>query len=312
VLVSICVSTYKRPAGLSRLLEGLDRLSFRTLETPRIEVVVVDNEAAGAAAAVCARLEAGFRWTLRCADEPRRGITYARNRGLELAHPKGDFIAFIDDDEVPDTRWLEELLLARDRHEADIVSGPVAPRFESPPPDWVTRGGFFEARQAPEGQPLGVAFTNNVLLRSAVPREMDRAFDHRFALTGGEDTDFFMRARKAGYRMVWAPRALVYETIPASRTTAAWLLRRGYREWGSHSLSESALYPSLAVRGLRVLKATALVTLGAASLPLGAVLGRHRLVKSALLVSRGLGSFAGLAGRQYAEYGGEATGDDDA
>jgi glycosyltransferase involved in cell wall biosynthesis len=288
VLVSICVSTYKRPAGLSRLLEGLDRLSFRTLETPRIEVVVVDNEAAGAAAAVCARLEAGFRWTLRCADEPRRGITYARNRGLELAHPKGDFIAFIDDDEVPDTRWLEELLLARDRHEADIVSGPVAPRFESPPPDWVTRGGFFEARQAPEGQPLGVAFTNNVLLRSAVPREMDRAFDHRFALTGGE------------------------ETIPASRTTAAWLLRRGYREWGSHSLSESALYPSLAVRGLRVLKATALVTLGAASLPLGAVLGRHRLVKSALLVSRGLGSFAGLAGRQYAEYGGEATGDDDA
>lgn len=307
VLVSICVSTHRRPEGLSRLLEGLDRLEFRTLEAPRIDVIVVDNEARGAAAALVARLEQGFRWTLRCEEEPRRGITYARNRGLEAVDPGTDLIAFIDDDEVPAPSWLEELLLARDRYQADIVSGPVEPCFEpSPPADWVIRGGFFRARRIPDGQLLGVAFTNNVLLRAAVPREMGRAFDHRFALTGGEDTDFFMRARQAGFRMVWAERAVVYETVPASRTTVGWILRRGYREWGSHSLSESALYPSLAVRGMRVLKATALVALGCVSLPFSALLGRHRLVGSALLVARGLGSFSGLVGRQYAEYAGGA------
>jgi len=305
VRVSICVSTYKRPEGLLRLLEGLNRLTFSALEAPIIEVVVVDNEAQGAALAACLRAKPTFRWTLHCHEEPRRGITYARNRCLDAITPPVDFIAFIDDDEVPEPLWLESLLLAQSRYGADVVTGPVSPDFESPSvPTWILRGAYFGPRRHPDGYGLDVAFTNNVLMRGRIPAEMDRQFDHRFALTGGEDTEFFMQVRKAGYRIVWAEGAIVRETIPPSRTTISWILRRGYREWGSHSRCESAIYPSLGVRVQRVAKATALICAGCASLPLTALMGRHRLVRSLLLVSRGLGSYAGLLGKHYAEYSG--------
>lgn len=309
-LISVCVANYKRPEGLRRLLDGLGRLTFAQGDAPGVEVIVVDNEARGRAAAVCREAEPAFPWTLRCLEEPRRGITYARNRGLLAASPDADFLAFIDDDEVPATSWLEALLRARELHAADVVTGPVVPRLDPGVPAWVVRGRFFGPRSHPDGQRLGVAFTNNTLMRAAIPRELGRAFDHRFALTGGEDTDFFMSVARAGYRIVWAADALVYETVPASRASVGWILRRGYREWGSHSRCEAALYPSPAVRVERVLKASALIAAGVVTLPVSAVVGRHALVRSLLRVARGAGSFAGLMGRHYAEYADRASSPD--
>lgn len=308
LLVSICVATYKRPEGLERLLGGLGRLRFTRLEPPRLEVVVVDNEARGRAALVCRRFAPAFPWGLRCEEEPRQGITYARNRGLERALPAADFVAFIDDDEVPDPSWLEFLLLAQKAHDADVVSGPVRSTFVTPEiPAWVRRGSFFRPRAHADGARIEVAFTHNVLVRASVFRDVG-VFDHRFALTGGEDTDFFMRAHKAGHRMVWAQGAVVEEAVPPSRATVGWILRRGYREWGSHSLCEKALYPSLRVRAERVAKATTLVALGCVSLPVTVFLGKHHMVRSLLLVARGAGSFAGLLGRRYYEYQDTAAG----
>lgn len=307
MLVSICVSTFRRPEGLRRLLEGLGQLVFRRSEAPEVEVVVVDNEAVGRAASICREFEPRFPFRLHCHDEPQRGITYARNRGLDEASPATEFIALIDDDESPDPGWLEALLVAQARYDADIVTGPVAPLFEAPEtPRWVILGGFFAPRSHADGQPLGVAFTNNVLLRASIPRQMDRQFDHRFALSGGEDTDFFMRAHRAGFRIVWAADAVVRETIPPTRTTLGWILRRGYREWGSHSLTEKTLYPGVRVRMERILKAGGLVVAGLISLPMTLLLGRHRLTWSLLLVSRGLGTLSGLTERQYLEYAGQA------
>ena len=139
--------------------------------------------------------------------------------------------------------------MSQARYGADVVTGPVVPRFESDVPAWVTRGAFFGPRQHPDGQRLEVAFTkHDVLLRAAIPGELGILFDNRFALTGGEDTDFFMRVHRAGNRIVWAADAIVTETVPPSRTTVGWVLRRGYREWGSHSRCESVLYPSATVR----------------------------------------------------------------
>jgi succinoglycan biosynthesis protein ExoM len=300
--VSICVATYRRPDGLRRLLDGLARLRFDAIAPPEIEVLVVDNEASGRAADSAALALPHFPWVLRLLEEPQRGITFARNRGLRGVRPDADFVAFIDDDEEPQPAWLEALLLAQQRYAADVVTGPVVPRFEAEVPSWVVRGGFFGPRQQADGRSLEVAFTNNVLMRASIPGALGRAFDDRFALTGGEDTDFFMRAHRAGFRIVWAAHAVVSETVPASRTTLGWLLRRGYREWGSHSRCEKALYPSLTVRAERIVKATALIGLGVASFPIAVLLGRHHMARSLLSVARGAGSFGGLLGRHYAEY----------
>jgi glycosyltransferase involved in cell wall biosynthesis len=81
--------------------------------------------------------------------EPERNIALARNRALENA--RGDFIAFIDDDEFPAHNWLANLLTTLEKHAADGVLGPVRPFFDTPPPAWLVRGRFCQRPEHPTG-----------------------------------------------------------------------------------------------------------------------------------------------------------------
>jgi hypothetical protein len=54
-------------------------------------------------------------------------------------------------------------------------------------------------------------------------------FDPLFGLSGGEDKEFFVRLRAKGAHFARADDAVVYEYVPASRTSLSWLLMRTYR-----------------------------------------------------------------------------------
>jgi GT2 family glycosyltransferase len=70
--------------------------------------------------------------------------------------------------------------------------------------------------------------TGNCLIRRSVfDRLGDPSFDSTFNFTGGGDTDFFTRARRAGCKFYWAQDAALTETVPAHRTRLSWLARRG-------------------------------------------------------------------------------------
>lgn len=141
--ISICIATYKRPEGLARLLEGIDNLRFSELDAPKIEVVIADNDREGSAKPVYESVKPTFKWELVYGVEPQQGVTFARNRSLLLASPDAEFFVFIDDDEVPSPFWLETLLLCQKEYQADIVTGPVVPKFEATEvPDWIVKGGF--------------------------------------------------------------------------------------------------------------------------------------------------------------------------
>jgi len=304
VRVAVCVITFRRPEGLERLLNSLDGLVFERNPLPDLEVIVVDNDPTGSARAFCER--ANLRWPIEYRVEPRRGIPYARNKAIACAGADTDFVVFVDDDEVPLPSWMDELLYVQHSYGADAVYGAVLPYFVEDAPAWIVEGRFFEhtfvRAQYPTGHPLELADTNNVLLRSRVFAGMDKLFDERFALTGGSDTHFFMRVFRAGYKIVWARDARVYDWVPKNRANARWILQRAYRLGNTRSLCELDLEPSGAGRVVPVIKGVGRIAQGLLLIPISLTQGRHAFVGALYKICYGAGRLAGVLGVQYEEY----------
>ena len=126
--VTIAICTCRRPAGLARLLNALRQVDA----DDAVSIIVVENDERREGAQVCQQLAHGYRWPLRCAIEPRPGISYARNLAVaESLRHMPDAIAMLDDDEWPERQWLRELLRIQRATDADVVGGPVVPRFAS-------------------------------------------------------------------------------------------------------------------------------------------------------------------------------------
>jgi succinoglycan biosynthesis protein ExoM len=146
---------------------------------------------------------------LRYIHEPRRGISMARNAILEAALDlSADWVAFIDDDETAAPNWLAELMAAAKRYNADVVQGRVEPIYPEPTPFWIV-----PPKSRADGHEKGAASTNNVMFSSWIIRAdgLGLRFSERFALTGGEDTDFFARAYDAGAKIAHSNKPLVFE-----------------------------------------------------------------------------------------------------
>lgn len=296
--VAICVATYKRPQCLHDLLQALADLSFHKSLQPEIFVVVVDNDEERTAEAVCRA--ALLPWPLHYFVEPRRSIAHARNRAVREAG-RADFIAFIDDDEVPAPCWLDELLAAQSRYAADAVLGPVVPTFSPGVPEWVKEGGFFEKAVPVTGQTPRAFSTANALL-STVVFDRVRGFDEQFALTGGEDTQFFLRVRAAGFSIVAARSAVVHEPVSPARANMRWLLRRAYQHGNSWVLCESSVDHRMATRITRASKACARIAEGAMLVCVSPLRGRAAFVGALRTCCLGAGMLAALAGQRYEPY----------
>jgi glycosyltransferase involved in cell wall biosynthesis len=311
--IAICVCTFRRSHGLDRLLAGLAGLEFCHNARPEIVVVVVDNDLAPLAEPVVDGWRPRFPWQLDFRHEPRRGLVWARNACLEAVPETADWIAFIDDDEWPEVQWLDELLAVARREHAEIVGGPVRPRFAAPVPGWIERGGFFEIGPYRDGTPTTFIATNNALVSAAAVRRHGWRFSPVFNFMGGEDQHFFLRAVEQDCRAVTAGGAIVWETVSPDRTNARWLLRRKFRMGTTLATIDLLRSNGWSPRLRRVGKAAGRIALGCCQLPLALPGGKAGLVKALGNAAWGLGSLAGLLGVRYQEYAprrGEAGGPD--
>src|SRR5205809_1380614 len=102
--ISIVVCTQNRAEMLRGALASLYDLDADGFS---YEIVVIDNGSTDATPEVIAAAEAESRNPLRRIYEPEKGIVSARNRGIREA--RGRWIAFFDDDQIANSKWLAEL-----------------------------------------------------------------------------------------------------------------------------------------------------------------------------------------------------------
>jgi GT2 family glycosyltransferase len=223
--VSIVVCTHNRAAMLRDALHSLTQLS--TEGRFRYEIVVVDNASTDGTAATAADVAAGTLVSVRYVYEARKGIATARNRGLKEA--SGEWVAFFDDDQLADPRWLITLIDYARQYGLRAVGGAVHLKL----PEGCDRNLHPYVRMLlGESKFAGPPFqytlkqspgTGNLMLHRSVFEQVG-AFNELFAVRA-EDTDLFCRMWRAGIEAWYLPNAIVHHVTPRARLERTYLER---------------------------------------------------------------------------------------
>jgi len=290
--VIICIPTFKRPKMLKRLLDAI-----AALETEAdVRVLVADNDGEGRAGfELCASL-CGYRWPLRAVVAQQRGIAQVRNTLIANAlQTDAQFIAMIDDDEWPEPGWIDEFLACAAQTKADAMQGSIL--F-----DQSSRADGHGDIRCPTGPVVMLQGAGNLLIRRHVLEEMTQPwFDPAFALSGGEDRDFFVRLQRAGKRFAWSDQARARGDVPESRANLGWVLRRAYSVGNSDMLVLLKYRPGILRLAAELVKILASLLLS----PLAAVILAASPNRRALPLQklfRAAGKLSAMAGRRYNEY----------
>jgi glycosyltransferase involved in cell wall biosynthesis len=300
--VVIAVPSFRRPKSLKRLLRGLENLNTRA----NVTVLVADNDSDGRdAIEACAAIQArGYRWPVDTVVAEQRGISAARNalvaRVLEK-HPC-EFVAMIDDDEMPDPMWLENLLEMQSETGADAVGGTIRRVFETDPGGWATHCDGVSDVLHPSGPIAMLEGTGNLLARRALFETITAPwFDPAFSFTGGEDKDFFTRAKMAGARFAWAADAVAHDFVPPSRANLKWALSRAYSAGNSDMRVFLKYRPGFANRLNEAARIGAALLLNPVLFVILAF-DPNRRVRPLRKLARAFGKIAAIGGHRYNEY----------
>jgi glycosyltransferase involved in cell wall biosynthesis len=280
--ISVCVCSFKRPHLLRRTLDNLRH--FDTADLFDYSIVVADNDWRESAKETVEDFARTTTVQVIYCVEPEQNIALARNKALEFA--QGDLVAWIDDDEYPDRAWLLSFYRTLCQYKADGVLGPVKPVFETEPPVWIKRGGFFQKPRRSTGVRLNWSQTStaNVLMNRRIVDGLQEPFRRQFG-SGCEDLDFFKRMMERGHTFVWCDEAIVAEIIPPIRWRRRYLVRRALLR--GRNGSNFADFTS-------VVKSIVAVPLYALMLPFLLFAGQHMFVKYLMKIGDHVGNLTGV------------------
>ena len=229
--VSVVVVSRNRPDALERCLKGLAQVDH-----PDVEVVVVCDVRSAPAVA-----RAGLEAVVRQVPFEEPNISAARNAGIAAA--SGEIVAFLDDDAVPEPRWLSHLCAPFEDPRVLAAGGFVLGR-NGITPQWRGRLAFADAtttdlplsgtephlaRGAP-GRGVKTEGTNMAVRRQTLVTM--GGFDEAFAFYLDE-TDLNLRLGAAGAVTALVPLALVHHGFAASDRRTADRVPRDLHEIGA-------------------------------------------------------------------------------
>ena len=223
-LITVVICTHNRAHWLEKTVQSvLDQISDGT------ELLVIDNASTDETPSVVCDLTRThpsiFVWR-----EERLGVAFARNTALAKA--KGEYVLFLDDDEIAEPGWLTAYTRFIAEHNSvrlGCVGGPSIPFFEKTPPRWIDPARFGLDLGEPARLLAGV---NSLGAGNSAYRRLTalRLGGFCTALARHEDSELNGRLQAAGYEVWWLPNARMRHHIPASRLTLAHQSRLAFAE----------------------------------------------------------------------------------
>jgi GT2 family glycosyltransferase len=229
--ISVILCTWNNSRRLAVTLDAIARCTIPT--SLAWELVLVDNKCTDDTPSVVRSFEG--RLPLVSVDEPRQGLSHARNAGRRAAH--GRLILFTDDDITPCAGWIASYATAHREHPRGFYfGGPLVPEYEGDRPE----PALLSLATAPvAGLDFGprprVLEPNERFLGAnwACPADvLDTVgeFDIRFGLDAslgrrrvGEEWDLMERLRARGALPWYLPDAVVRHFVPDQKCRLPYL-----------------------------------------------------------------------------------------
>ncbi len=234
--LSIVIATYNRWESLLITLRSVVKQNL----APQLwECIVVNNNSSDETQAQAEQFALQYpQLDIRVLFEPRQGLSWARNCGIEQS--SGEIIAIIDDDEVINEGFASAYLsLFERRPQATSAGGRIIPRYQSQRPKWMSH-----YTELPIANPLDLGSKerifpsgkipgggNMAIRRSAIEKygafdvELGRTANH---LIGGEESDLFERLANHGEECWYCPEAIMWHIIPDEKLTQEYFDRLTY------------------------------------------------------------------------------------
>lgn len=247
-LLTILICTHDRAALLEKALAALDAC-VRPAELA-VDILVVANACRDGTHAF---LEQRVRSTaeqllLRWIAEPTPGKSHALNTGA--AALRGDWVAIVDDDQRVSVDFLARVEQGIGAHpEAGMLCGRILPDWDGREPSWVHNDGphriyplpiprqDFGSSSRELGESGPIPGGGNHIIKVEVLRRTGKfATDlgpQGHDLGGGEDTEFILRALRAGERLWYVPEILQYHYVDPDRLALPYLMRKAYQRSAS-------------------------------------------------------------------------------
>jgi glycosyltransferase involved in cell wall biosynthesis len=237
--VSILMPTRNRASSLKRLLSSLQFSSC--LDDTQIEVIVINNQSTDATSHELIEAFAGqTRFPIRVLEQSKPGKSWALNLGLGQA--TGSVLLLLDDDVIVHKSCIGEHVAAYKENVFDAVQGKVLPgRDPEGHPADMSRLTEYNIPIVDHGDaPCGIrGFTGTNISFKREVFEKVGLFDTRLgpgASGFSEDTEYSRRIRQAGFKIGYAPNAIVYHELNPERYGSSYNRKVQYRKGVSRSI----------------------------------------------------------------------------
>lgn len=224
--ITVGVCTFRR-ASLAATLKSIAAQSLALARPPH--VIVADNDVADTRRVEIEELGETLGLKLQYLHAPSRNISIARNACLDNCQTR--FLAFIDDDEIAEPYWLENLV--REKGNSQFVFGPCEAIYPRGTPKWLKLADIHSNRLS-ERDAQWNGYTSNVLMDIDFVNKQNLRFSEMLGQSGGEDTYFFFQASQLGAKFGYAKEAKVLEPVSPNRLSFSWAAKRRFRSGQVH------------------------------------------------------------------------------